>query len=330
MKQNLDTILSQEKKSTSCKRIKQLLKEKDASIVAHFYTHANIQQLAETAGGFVGDSLGMARFGNTISAKTLIVAGVRFMGETAKILNPEKQVLMPTLAADCSLDFCCPAPEFAKFCQDNSERTVVVYCNTSAAVKALADWVVTSSNAVDVINHLHEQCKKIIWATDKYLGSYIQHQTGADMLLWQGSCIVHEKFKAQGILQLKTIYPDAAVLVHPESPPAVIELADIVGSTSQLLTASEKLPNKIFIVATEAGILYKMQQKSPHKTFIVAPTQGSGATCKSCAICPWMAMNTISGIEKSLLTNEEEVKIPDKIIAKALIPLERMLVFRKK
>jgi quinolinate synthase len=306
-------------------RVKQLLKEKDAAIIVHFYTNADIQKLADETGGYVGDSLGMARFGNTTPANTLIVAGVRFMGETAKILNPEKQILMPTLEADCSLDSCCPAEEFEKFCKDNSDRTVVVYCNTSAAVKALADWVVTSSNAVDVINHLHNQGKKILWATDKYLGGYIQSQTGADMLLWQGSCIVHEKFKAQGIAQLKKVYPDAAVLVHPESLPAVVEMADVVGSTSQLLAASQKLPNSTFIVATEAGILYKMQQASPDKNFIIAPTQGDGATCKSCVNCPWMKMNTIEGIERCLLTNQEKIQVPAETIKKASISLGRML-----
>lgn len=308
-------------------RIKQLLKEKNAVIVAHFYVHADIQQLADESGGFVGDSLGMASFGAAASAKTLIVAGVRFMGESAKILSPEKQVLMPTLATDCSLDFCCPAPEFAKFCRDNSDRTVVVYSNTSAAVKALADWVVTSRNAIDIVSYLHRQGEKIIWATDRYLGGYIQRKTGADMLLWQGSCVVHEKFKAKGVLRLKHVYPDAAVLVHPESPPAVVDLANVVGSTSQLLEASEKLSNNIFIVATESGILYKMQQKSPQKTFIMAPTHGRGATCMSCASCPWMAMNTVSGIEGCLLAGKEEVKVPAKIIKKALVPLERMINF---
>ncbi len=323
-------ILSQEQKAECFNRIKSLLKEKNAALVAHFYVHSNIQQLADETGGIVGDSLDMAYFGNKTSANTLIVTGVRFMGETAKILNPEKQILMPTLAAECSLDFCCPAPEFAKFCKENSERKVVVYANTSAAVKALADWVVTSSIAVDVVRHLHEQGEKIIWATDRYLGSYIQQQTGADMLLWQGSCVVHEKFKAKGILQLKNLYPDAAVLVHPESPPAVIELADVVGSTSQLLAASQKLANDTFIVATETGILYKMQQKSPHKNFITAPTSGTGATCKSCANCPWMAMNTLASIEGCLLTGKEEVLVPPKIIKKAIIPLQRMMEFRSK
>jgi len=316
-------------KRTRYARIKQLLKERDAVIVAHFYTHADIQQLADETGGFVGDSLEMARFGNSALAKTLVVAGVRFMGETAKILSPEKQILMPTLAATCSLDLCCQATDFSKFCKANSDRTVVVYCNTSAAVKALADWVVTSSNAIEIISYLHERGEKILWAPDRFLGNHIQRKTDADMLLWQGSCIVHEEFKMQGILQLKHLYPHAAVLVHPESPAAVVELADVVGSTSKLLAASEKLPNDIFIVATDAGILYKMQQKSPHKTFVMAPTSGDGATCLSCANCPWMAMNSLAGIEECLFTGKEEVQVPTEIIKRALVPLERMLNFCK-
>lgn len=329
MKSYSPETLNQEEKIAIFSRIRKLLQEKEAVIVAHFYTHPDIQQLADETGGCVGDSLEMARFGNSSSAKTIVVAGVRFMGETAKILNPEKKILMPTLAADCSLDFCCPAQEFAKFCKINSDRTVVVYCNTSAAVKALADWVVTSSNAVDIINYLHQRGEKIIWATDRYFGDYIKRKTGADILSWQGSCVVHEKFKAKGILQLKTIYPEAAILVHPESLPAVIDLADVVGSTSQLLAASQKLPNDTFIVATEPGILYKMQQKSPHKNFILAPTHGNGATCKSCARCPWMAMNTLSNVEGCLVTDKEEILVPDKIVQKALVPLKRMFEFRQ-
>lgn len=322
--------LDQKQKIACFNRIKQLLKEKSAVVVAHFYTHPDIQDLADETGGFIGDSLEMAIFANKDPAQTLIVAGVRFMGETAKILNPEKKVLMPNLAADCSLDFCCPAQEFAKFCKENSSRKIVVYCNTSAEVKALADWVVTSRIAIDVVHKLHHEGEKIIWAPDRYLGNYIQRETGADMLLWQGSCVVHEKFKAKGILQLKKLYPDAAILVHPESPLAVIELADVVGSTSQLLAASEKLPNEQIIVATEAGILHKMQQKSPHKTFITAPTSGTGATCRSCANCPWMAMNTLEGIEGCLLSGKEEIQVSEKIIKKAIIPLKRMLEFRDK
>lgn len=310
-------------------RVKQLLKEKDATLIAHFYTNPEIQRLADETGGFVGDSLAMAEYGAKCVSKSLVIAGVKFMGETAKIFTPEKTILMPTLNANCSLDLCCPVLEFVKFCHEHPERTVVVYCNTSAEIKALADWVVTSRNAIEIVKHLHQKGEKIIWATDRYLGGYIQRQTGADMLLWQGSCIVHEKFKAKGILKLKSLYPDAAVLVHPESPATVTRLADIVGSTSELLEASESLSNKIFIVATDGGILYKMQQKSPDKTFIIAPTSGNGATCKSCAYCPWMAMNTVARVESALLNNEDEVIIADKIMQKALAPLQKMLDFTK-
>lgn len=310
------------------KRVKQLLKEKDATLIAHFYTSPEIQRLADESGGFIGDSLAMAEYGAKCTAKILVIAGVKFMGETAKIFTPQKTVLMPTLNANCSLDLCCPVAKFAKFCTKHPDREVVVYCNTSAEVKALADWVVTSRNAIDIVKHLQQKGEKIIWATDRYLGGYIQQQTGADMLIWQGSCTVHEKFKAKGILKLKNIYPDAAVLVHPESPTAVTKLADVVGSTSELLDASKSLPNKTFIVATDGGILYKMQQKSPDKTFIMAPTSGNGATCKSCAYCPWMAMNTVARVETALLNNKDEVIVADEIMQQALIPLQKMLNFK--
>ncbi len=193
-------------------RIKQLLESRDAVLVAHFYTDPVIQQLADETGGCVADSLEMARFGARHKAKTLVVAGVRFMGETAKILSPDKQVLMPTLRAECSLDIGCPAREFAVFCDQYPGRTVVVYANTSAAVKARADWVVTSSCALDIIDDLDARGKTIVWGPDKYLGSYIRKKTGADMLLWQGSCIVHEEFKAKGIADLKSVHPGAIVL----------------------------------------------------------------------------------------------------------------------
>ena len=204
-------------------RIKQQLIEKNAVLIAHYYTDPLIQALAEETGGVVSDSLEMARFGKTHSAQTLVVAGVKFMGETAKILTPEKRVLMPTLEATCSLDVGCPADEFSAFCDQHPDRTVVVYANTSAAVKARADWVVTSSIALEVVEYLDSMGEKILWAPDKYLGGYVQKQTGADMLLWDGSCIVHEEFKAKGINELKAVHPDAAVLVHPESPQAVID-----------------------------------------------------------------------------------------------------------
>lgn len=308
--------------------VSQLLKQKNAVLIAHYYTDDTIQALAEDTGGIVSDSLEMARFGASCDADTVIVAGVKFMGETAKILSPEKRVFMPTLEATCSLDIGCPVEEFSAFCDQHPDRTVVVYANTSAAVKARADWVVTSSIALDVVEHLDRAGEKIIWGPDKHLGSYIQHQTGADMLLWDGSCIVHEEFKASGIKDLKKVYPDAAVLVHPESPDAMVEVADAVGSTSQLIKASQELPNDTFIVATDNGIFYKMKQLSPEKTFIEAPTAGSGATCRSCAHCPWMAMNGLEGIRDVLINGDGcEVFVDEQLRKDALKPLERMLSF---
>jgi len=308
-------------------KIKILLEKKNAVLVAHYYTDPMIQALAEETGGCVSDSLEMARFGRDHSAKTLVVAGVKFMGETAKILSPEKRVLMPDLEATCSLDIGCPIEEFSAFCDAHPDRTVVVYANTSAAVKARADWVVTSSIALEIVSYLDRKGEKILWGPDQHLGNYIQTQTGADMLMWQGSCIVHEEFKGQGLVDLKKVYPDAAVLVHPESPQSMIELADAVGSTSQLIKASQTLANDVFIVATDNGIFYKMQQLSPSKTFIEAPTAGSGATCRSCAHCPWMAMNDLEGLYKVLKTGENEIFVEPELRECALKPLKRMLEF---
>ncbi len=308
----------------------ELLKQNNAVLVAHYYTDPLVQALAEQSGGFIGDSLEMARYGRDVDAETVVVAGVRFMGETAKILSPEKKVLMPTLEATCSLDLGCPADEFAAYCDQHPDRTVVVYANTSAAVKARADWVVTSSIALDVVDHLDRQGKKILWAPDQHLGRYVQRQTGADMLLWNGSCIVHEEFRAKGLLDLKAMYPDAAILVHPESPESVVQLADVVGSTTQLIAASERLPNKQFIVATDRGIFYKMQQRSPHKTFIEAPTAGQGANCRSCAHCPWMAMNDLERLKQVLIKQDQTIEVSSDLIEKARIPLNRMLEFTTK
>lgn len=308
-------------------RIKALLIREDAVLVAHYYTDPELQSLAEETGGCVSDSLEMARFGNAHPARTLVVAGVKFMGETAKILNPEKRVLMPTLEATCSLDLGCPADTFTAFCDAHPDHTVVVYANTSAAVKARADWVVTSSIAVDVVDHLAGLGEKIIWAPDKYLGAYVQKVTGADMILWDGSCIVHEEFKAKGILDLKQQFPGAAVLVHPESPASVVDVADAVGSTSQLIAAAKNLPNQQFIVATDRGIFYKMQQAAPGKTFMEAPTAGNGATCRSCAHCPWMAMNALDNLAHVLEHGGQEVFIDESLRVKAMQPLQRMLDF---
>lgn len=310
-------------------QVKRLLREKNAVIVAHYYTDPLIQALAEETGGVVADSLEMARFGSKHSAETLIVAGVKFMGETAKILTPNKTVLMPTLEATCSLDVGCPADEFTEFCDQHPDRTVVVYANTSAKVKARADWVVTSSIAVDVVEHLDSLGEKIIWAPDKYLGAYVEQQTGADMLMWNGSCIVHEEFKAKGISDLVQVHPDSAVLVHPESPQSVVEIADVVGSTSQLIAAAKSLPQQKLIVATDQGIFYKMQQAVPHKQLIIAPTAGSGATCRSCANCPWMGMNSLQNLLQCLQQGSGEINVDNKVAELATTALDRMMNFKR-
>ena len=308
-------------------RVRVLLKEQQAVLVAHYYVDADLQDLAEETGGCVSDSLEMARFGRDHPAQTLVVAGVRFMGETAKILSPGKRVLMPDLDATCSLDLGCPANEFAAFCDAHPDRTVVVYANTSAAVKARADWMVTSSIGLDIVAYLHAQGKKILWAPDKHLGGYIQKQTGADMLLWQGSCIVHDEFKAVELALLMREHPLAKVLVHPESPAAVVALADVIGSTSQLIAAARTLDAPEFIVATDNGILHKMRLAAPGKIFIDAPTAGNSATCKSCAHCPWMAMNGLQNLVDVLESGRNEVQVDPVIGARAVLCIDRMLDF---
>jgi quinolinate synthase len=269
----------------------------------------------------------MARFGRDHAAQTLIVAGVRFMGETAKILSPEKRVLMPDLDATCSLDLGCPADEFSAFCDAHPDRTVVVYANTSAAVKARADWMVTSSIGLEIVADLHARGEKILWAPDRHLGGYIQKKTGADMLSWQGSCLVHDEFKGIELDLLRTEYPDAKILVHPESPEAVVALADVVGSTTQLIDAAVRLEAKRFIVATDLGILHKMRLAAPDKEFIEAPTAGNSATCKSCAHCPWMAMNGLANLAAVLERGHNEIFVDPAIAARARLPIDRMLDF---
>lgn len=337
--QTLDTLdyafpakpkpLSDEQKAQYRAKIKELLQQRNAVLVAHYYTDPEIQSLAEETGGCVADSLEMARFGRDHEAQTLIVAGVRFMGETAKILTPQKTVLMPTLKAECSLDLGCPPDKFSAFCDEHPDRTVVVYANTSAAVKARADWVVTSSMALELVEYLDSKGEKILWGPDRHLGNYIQKQTGADMVMWQGACVVHDEFKAKALLDLKKVHPDAAILVHPESPQNIVDMADAVGSTSQLIKASQELPNDTFIVATDRGIFYKMQQLQPHKTFLEAPTAGNGATCRSCAHCPWMAMNGLVAIAEALEHGGEshEIHVDAELGKQAMIPLDRMLAF---
>nr|WP_324646970.1 quinolinate synthase NadA [Acinetobacter sp. MD2] len=307
--------------------IKTLLQQQNAVMVAHYYVEPELQDLALATGGMVGDSLEMARFCKEHPAQTLLVAGVRFMGETAKILSPQKTVLMPDLEATCSLDLGCPAHEFKQFCDAHPERTVVVYANTSAEVKAHADWVVTSSIAIEIVEYLKQKGEKIIWGPDRHLGSYIQEKTGADMLLWQGACIVHNEFKGLELQHLKQQHPDALVLVHPESPAEVVALADVVGSTSKLLNVVKQQPKRSFIVATDQGILHEMQKHAPHTQFYAAPTAGNGATCKSCAFCPWMAMNGLEACANVLKNHCQQIELAPDLIERAKQPILKMLQF---
>ncbi len=307
--------------------IKELLVKKNITLVAHYYTPTDIQIVAEATGGIVSDSLDMARFGANSSSPTLLVAGVRFMGETAKILNPEKTILMPDLQADCSLDLGCPPLEFGIFCEANKEREVVVYANTSASVKAKADWMVTSGTAVELVAYLHQQGKKILWAPDKYLGDFVQRQTGADMLMWDGSCIVHEEFKAKELSQLVLQMSDVEVLAHPESSNGVLEQANFIGSTTALINYAKSSDAKNLIVATDKGIFYKMAKAAPNKNLIEAPTSGESATCKSCGACPWMSMNTLASLKKSIISEKNKVEVSAAIISEARKPIERLLTF---
>ncbi len=310
------------------KSIKSLLDEKNGVLISHYYVEKEIQELTEDLGGCVSDSLQMAKFGQNSEVDLLVVSGVKFMGETSKILSPEKTILMPTLEATCSLDLGCPEEDFKKFCEEHPDREIVVYANTSAEVKALADWVVTSSIALEVVEHLHSQGKKIIWAPDKHLGKYIEDYTGADMILWDASCIVHDEFKYQGLSDMKKLHPDAGVLVHPESPMEVIKLADAVGSTSQILQAAKNLDFNKFIVATDKGIFYQLEKNNPKKVFFEAPTAGNGAQCKSCSQCPWMGLNSLENLEKTLLDMKNIINVSEETIQKAQISLNRMTSFK--
>jgi len=319
--------LSPTEKTALQTRIKALLREQNAVLVAHYYVDGDLQALAEETGGCVADSLEMARYGTRTDADTLVVCGVRFMGETAKILNPEKRVLMPDLSATCSLDEGCPTAQFVEFCDAHPDRTVVVYANTSAEVKARADWVVTSGIALPIVRHLHDRGEKILWAPDKHLGHYVQQQTGADMLLWDGSCVVHEEFKGFALERLRRLHPEAAVLVHPESPEDVLAQADVVGSTTALIKAVAGMPNEEFIVATDDGIFWKMHQLAPDKKLISAPTAGVGATCESCAHCPWMARNALQNLEQVLINGDNAIEIAEDVRVDAVRSIQRMLDF---
>ena len=309
------------------KSIAENLKLNNATLISHYYVDPLIQQITEETNGFIGDSLEMAKFGSKCQTENLIVCGVKFMAETAKILSPEKHIYVPTYESTCSLDLGCPAAELKIMKNKYPDRVLVVYANTSAEVKAMADWVVTSSIAKEIIEELHLNDQKILWAPDKYLGSYLQKETGADMLLWDSACVVHEEFKASGLRDLKKLHPDAGVLVHPESPSEVISIADAVGSTSHLIKASRDLDFNKFIVATDKSIFYKMTQLSPEKEFFEAPTGGSGSSCKSCAHCPWMGLNSLTNLEVCVKTLANEINLDEELIKQAKIPLDKMISF---
>ncbi len=297
--------------------IARLKKEKNAVVLAHYYTLPEIQDVAD----FIGDSLALAQVAAGLDADIIVMCGVHFMGETVKILCPDKKVLVPDPAAGCSLADSCPAPELEKFIADHPGHTVVSYVNTSAAVKALTDIVVTSGNALKVVESLPADAK-IIFGPDRNLGNYINAQTGRRMLLWDGACHVHEKFSLQGIIDLKREHPQAKVLVHPECPAPVRLLADKVGSTAVLLKWAEESDHTEFIVATESGILHEMRRRCPGKTFIPAPPEGSTCGCNDCA---YMKLNTLHKLYEALLNESPEVTVDPDIIDRARRPIERML-----
>jgi len=319
--------LTEAEKADYIVKIKALLKQKNAVVIAHYYVDDELQALAESTGGYVSDSLDMANFGAQHKADTLVICGVRFMGETSKILSPEKTIIMPTLDAECSLDLGCPIEEFSQFCDQHPDREVVVYANTSVEVKARADWIVTSSNAIQIITHLMDEGKKIVWGPDRHLGQYIKNKTNADMIMWQGNCVVHDEFKLYELEELMKKHPQAEVLVHPESPESVIAKADFVGSTKQIIAAGKKSTAPTLIIATDHGLFYKMRQQVPDKLLIPAPTGGKSATCKSCAHCPWMAMNTLVNLYESLRDGTNAIEVDEEIRKQALIPLNRMIDF---
>lgn len=294
-----------------------LRKEKNAIILAHYYQEADIQDIAD----FVGDSLALAQWAATTSADMIVLCGVHFMGETAKILSPTKKVVIPDIKASCSLAESCPADEFEKFINNHPDHTVVSYVNTTAAVKALTDIVVTSTNAKQIIESLPED-EKIIFGPDKNLGDYINKQTGRNMLLWDGVCHVHEQFSLEKILQLKKENPDAEILAHPECRKYILEIADHVGSTSSILKYATSSANQKFIVATEAGILHQMKIENPDKNFIPAPPEDSTCACNDCF---YMKMNTLEKLYSCLKNETPEITVEEGLRVKSVKSIERML-----
>lgn len=293
-----------------------LKKELNAVILAHYYQESEIQDLAD----FVGDSLELSRQAAKTNADVIVFAGVHFMAETAKILNPTKKVIVPDITAGCSLSDSCPAPLFKKFREEHPELYAVTYINSSAAVKALSDIICTSSNAEKIINSVPPE-RKILFSPDRNLGRYLMKKTGREMVLWEGTCIVHEQFTERKIQQLKFIYPNALVIAHPECEDPVLQIADFVGSTSRLLNFVRESEGQEFIVATEVGIIHQMRKYCPNKTFIPAPPDSNCA----CNECPYMKKNTLEKLYMSMINLEPEITLPDDLIEKAFIPLKRML-----
>lgn len=301
--------------------ISRLKQERDAAIMAHYYTDGDIQDIADV----VGDSLALAQKARTLSEKVIVLCGVHFMGETAKILCPDKTVLVPDLEAGCSLADSCPADAFEEFVKAHPGHTVVSYVNTSAAVKALTDVVVTSSNARKIVEALPED-EKIIFGPDRNLGNYINSETGRQMLLWDGACHVHEQFSLQAIIDLKKARPGAKLLVHPECKKAVTLLADHVGSTAALLDYASNSDATEFIVATESGILHKMRLQCPGKTFIPAPPEEAGCACNNCS---YMKLNTLEKLRDCLRDMSPAIEVDPEIARKAIRPIDRMLEMSK-
>ena len=303
-------------------KILELKKEKNAVILAHYYQEADIQDVAD----YVGDSLGLSQEAMKVDADIILFAGVHFMAETAKILNPTKKVILPDLKAGCSLAESCPADKFKKFIDEHPGHIVITYVNCSAEVKALTDIVCTSSNAVKIVESIPKETP-IIFAPDKNLGKYIIQKTGRDMLLWDGSCVVHEAFSLDKLIALYKENPDAKIIAHPESETHILKTAAYIGSTAGMIEFVKTDPSQKFIVATEAGILHKMQQVVPDKILIPAPSEEDN-TC-ACSECGYMKMNTLQKVYDCLLNESPEINVPADIMKKALIPIERMLELSK-
>jgi quinolinate synthase len=298
--------------------IQKLRKEKNAVILAHYYQDEEIQDIAD----FVGDSLELARKAIETEADIIVFAGVSFMAETAKILNPDKKVVLPDLTAGCSLADNCLAEDFGKFKERYPDHKVVTYINTSAEIKAMSDYVCTSSNAVKVINSIPAD-QKILFAPDKNLGAYLNKQTGRNMVLWDGACIVHEAFSLEKLIELHLEYPEAKIVAHPESEDPILKVAHSIGSTSQMMNYIINSPSDTFIVATEVGILHQLKKKIPNKTLIPAPSHEDN-TC-ACSECAFMKVNTIEKLYLCLRDELPEITIDETLRKKALLPIEKML-----